>query len=30
LILNKLDILNGVYFFEFAKIEISGELNNKQ
>jgi hypothetical protein len=29
LILNKLDILNGAYFFEPAKIEILAELNNK-
>jgi len=29
LILNKLDILSGANFFEFAKIEIFAELNNK-
>jgi len=29
LILNELDILSGAYFFEPAKIEIFGELNNK-
>jgi hypothetical protein len=28
LILNKLDIISAVYFFEPAKIDISGELNN--